>query len=67
LLGHAQQYSDAHTADLLAALNTLEEQHSEWQRVLKHGLHSHQQTLSELDNQTRLFRVFEATVIPGLL
>jgi hypothetical protein len=59
--------SESHAEDLLSALHTLEEQHAEWQRVLKHGLRSHQQTLSELDGQTRLFRVFETTVIPGLL
>jgi hypothetical protein len=48
-------------------LHTLEAQHAEWQRVLRPGLQPHQSKLLELDAKTRLFRVFEATVIPGLL
>lgn len=59
--------SDAHAGELLTALQTLEAQHAEWQRVLNPGLQSHQKKLSDLDAKTRLFRVFEATVIPGLL
>lgn len=55
------------TAELLTALHTLEAQHAEWQRVLRSGLQMHQSKLSELDEKTRLFRVFEATVVPGLL
>lgn len=59
--------SDPQTDELLTALHTLEAQHAEWQRVLRPGLQPHQSKLSELDARTRLFRVFEATVIPGLL
>ncbi|MGQ0715740.1 MAG: helix-turn-helix domain-containing protein [Pseudonocardiales bacterium] len=59
--------SDSQTGELLTALQTLEAQHAEWQRVLNPGLEPHQHKLSELDAKTRLFRVFEATVIPGLL
>ncbi|MGH3871307.1 MAG: helix-turn-helix domain-containing protein [Pseudonocardiaceae bacterium] len=59
--------SDSQTDELLVALQTLEAQHAEWQRVLDPGLEPHQNKLSELDAKTRLFRVFEATVIPGLL
>lgn len=58
---------ESQTDDLLNALHTLETQHAEWQRVLRPGLQSHQTKLSELDAKTRLFRVFEATVVPGLL
>jgi transcriptional regulator with XRE-family HTH domain len=54
-------------AELLAALHTLEVQHAEWQRQLQTGLRNHQSELAEIDQQTRLFRVFEGTVIPGLL
>jgi transcriptional regulator with XRE-family HTH domain len=54
-------------ANLLAALHNLELQHAEWQRVLKAGLKSHQLTLSQLDEKTKLFRGFENTVIPGLI
>jgi len=59
--------SDSQTDELLTALHTLEAQHAEWQRVLRPGLQPHQRKLSELDAKTRLFRVFESTVIPGLL
>ncbi len=59
--------SESQTDELLTALHTLEAQHAEWQRVLHPGLQPHQSKLSELDAKTRLFRVFEATVIPGLL
>ena len=59
--------NESHTDGLLTALHTLEAQHAEWQRVLHPGLQAHQSKLSELDAKTRLFRVFEATVIPGLL
>jgi len=55
------------TAALLAALHNLELQHAEWQRVLKAGMKSHQTTLSQIDQATRLYRGFDNTVIPGLL
>lgn len=53
--------------ELLASLHTLEAQHAEWQRILRPGLTSHQIEIAEIDVNTRLFRIFEATVIPGLL
>jgi transcriptional regulator with XRE-family HTH domain len=59
--------SEPATDGLLTALHTLELQHAEWQRQLRTGLRSHQNTLAELDARTRLFRAFEATVVPGLL
>lgn len=59
--------SESQTGELLTALQTLEAQHAEWQRVLNPGLQPHQSKLAELDAKTRLFRIFEATVIPGLL
>jgi hypothetical protein len=52
---------------LLASLHTLEVQHAEWQRILRTGLKPRQQAHVEWDEKTRLFRAFEATVIPGLL
>jgi transcriptional regulator with XRE-family HTH domain len=52
---------------LLASLHTLEVQHAEWQRQFKTGLSAHQNEIADLDARTKLFRVFEATVIPGLL
>src|SRR5882757_2189483 len=59
--------SEAETEALLASLHTLEVQHAEWQRILRTGLKPHQQELIGWDERTRLFRAFEATVIPGLL
>jgi len=52
---------------LLAALHNLELQHAEWQRLLKAGMKSHQLSLSQQDEKTRLFRGFENTVVPGLV
>lgn len=54
-------------AGLLATLNNLEQQHAEWQRLLKAGMKSHQLSLSQRDEKTQLFRGFENTVIPGLV
>lgn len=59
--------SEAETEALLASLHTLEVQHAEWQRQLRVGLKPHQQEIADLDAQTRLFRAFESTFIPGLL
>ncbi len=55
------------TDNLLASLHTLETQHAEWRRVFRTGFRPRQNELAELDQKTRQFRVFEATVVPGLL
>ena len=52
---------------LLASLHTLEEQHAEWQRLLRRGMRAHQDTVMARDARTRMFRAFEPAVIPGLL
>jgi hypothetical protein len=59
--------SEAETEALLASLHTLEVQHTEWRRILHVGIRPWQNELADLDQQTKLFRVFESTVIPGLL
>jgi transcriptional regulator with XRE-family HTH domain len=59
--------SESQTDSLLASLHTLELQHAEWQRVFRAGFHPRQNELAEQDQKTRFFRVFEATLIPGLL
>jgi transcriptional regulator with XRE-family HTH domain len=59
--------SEGETPALLASLHTLEVQHADWQRLLRGGLRPRQRALAELDQKTRLFRAFEATVVPGLL
>jgi transcriptional regulator with XRE-family HTH domain len=60
-------HGEGDTEALLASLHTLEEQHAEWRRILRTGLRPRQNELAELDQKTRIFRAFEATVIPGLL
>jgi transcriptional regulator with XRE-family HTH domain len=60
-------YAEGEIDALVASLHTLEVQHAEWQRLLRAGLKPHQQKLTGWDHKTRLFRAFEATVIPGLL
>jgi len=59
--------AEKQTASLLAALHTLELQHAEWNRLLKAGMKSHQGSLAQQDEKTKLYRGFENTVIPGLL
>lgn len=59
--------SEGEADALLASLHTLEVQHAEWQRIFRSGLKPRQQELIEWDLKTKLFRVFEATVVPGLL
>ena len=59
--------AEARTEELLLELQVLEERHADWQRVLRPGLRRHQREILELDAKTRLFRVFESTVVPGLL
>lgn len=52
---------------LLASLHTLESQHAEWRRILGGGAGGHQSEIAALDARTRLFRVFEISIVPGLL
>jgi transcriptional regulator with XRE-family HTH domain len=59
--------SEGEAEALLASLHTLEVQHAEWKRQLRTGLKSHQTDIADLDERTRFFHAFEATVIPGLL
>jgi hypothetical protein len=59
--------SEHETEALLATLHTLEVQYAEWQRIFRTGLKPRQQERMEWGQKTRLLRVFEATVIPGLL
>lgn len=59
--------AEQQTASLLAALHTLEIQHAEWSRLLKSGMKSHQGSLAQQDEKTKLYRGFENAVIPGLI
>jgi transcriptional regulator with XRE-family HTH domain len=59
--------ADEQVGSLLAALHTLELQHAEWQRLLKAGMKSHQDSLAQHDDKTKFYRGFDNTVIPGLI
>ncbi|RDG35932.1 helix-turn-helix domain-containing protein [Streptomyces corynorhini] len=59
--------SEDQSETLLTSLHTLDLQYAEWQRQLKTGFASHQNTIAHLDERTRFFRAFEPTVVPGLL
>jgi len=59
--------SDGETESLLASLHTLEVQYAEWQRILRTGMRHHQDQWAAWELRTRVFRVFETQVIPGLL
>lgn len=59
--------AEQQAASLLAALHTLELQHAEWNRLLKSGMKSHQSSLAQRDEKTKLYRGFENTIIPGLV
>ncbi|AXG79889.1 XRE family transcriptional regulator [Streptomyces paludis] len=58
---------EARTEALLTSLHTLDLQYAQWQRQLKAGFASHQNSIARLDARTRFFRAFEPTVVPGLL
>lgn len=62
--------ASAHESELdalLASLHTLELQYAEWRHLMRAGHRRQQEQLLEWEQRTRLFRIFEATVIPGLL
>lgn len=52
---------------LLASLHTLEARHAEWRRVLAGGSRSHQDDIAAANANTTQFRVFEPSLIPGLV
>jgi transcriptional regulator with XRE-family HTH domain len=55
------------TNELLAALRTLESRHAEWRRMFAGGTSGHQNTWGAWEAAARLLRIFELTVVPGLL
>jgi hypothetical protein len=59
--------SENETEALLISLHTFEVQYADWQRIFRIGFRPRQSEIAELDQKTRLFRIFEATVIPGFL
>lgn len=52
---------------VLAELHTLQTRHQEWERVLRGGLASRQNTVARREEETRLFRGYESGIVPGLL
>lgn len=58
---------DSELDSLLTSLHTLELQYAEWRHLMRAGHRPQQEQLLEWEQRTRLFRIFEATVVPGLL
>jgi len=59
--------AEAQIERLLADLHTLETRHAEWQREMRGGLTALQQSVGQRETETRIFRTFQPTLIPGLL
>lgn len=53
--------------DLLATLRNVNEAYLEWKRVLGGGLKSRQQKSVKIEAESRLIRVYQSQIIPGLL
>lgn len=53
--------------DLVATVRSIETQFAEWRRILRSGTRRRQETSGRTYDQTRLFRIWEPAVIPGLL
>ncbi|MBO2456545.1 helix-turn-helix domain-containing protein [Actinomadura violacea] len=59
--------ADDHVPDLIATVRNISSAYREWRREWRAGAHRRQQTFAAQEAETRLFRVFEPVVIPGLL
>ncbi|MCA1219749.1 helix-turn-helix domain-containing protein [Streptomyces sp. 8L] len=57
----------AQADDLIAASRDAEEQYTEWRRRVRTGLRTLQDSYRPLFEQTRLFRIYSGTLVPGLL
>lgn len=53
--------------DLIAAVRSIETQFAEWRRIMRGGSKRRQQASKAVYEQARLFRVYEPSVVPGLL
>lgn len=60
-------HAAAEAPDLIAASRNAESMYTEWRRKMRTGLRQLQESYVELFQQTRIFRVYSARVIPGLL
>ena len=52
--------------DLIAAVRSIETQFAEWRRIVRSGTRRRQQASAAVYERTRLFRIYEPAVIPGL-
>ncbi|WP_020014111.1 helix-turn-helix domain-containing protein [Promicromonospora sukumoe] len=59
--------NEGETKALLADLHTLQTRHREWRRVLRAGLAAEQTVMGRQEQDTRIFRGFQPTIVPGLL
>ena len=59
--------AEDHVPDLIATVRNISSAYMEWRREWRAGAHRRQQTIAAQEAETRLFRVFEPIVIPGLL
>lgn len=53
--------------DLIAAVRSIETQFAEWRRIMRGGTRRRQQASAAVYERAHLFRIYEPTVIPGLL
>ena len=53
--------------DLIAAARGIDAMYTEWRRQMRAGMRHFQDSARPLYEQTRMFRVYETTFIPGLL
>lgn len=53
--------------DLIAAVRSIETQFAEWRRLMRGGTRRRQQASAAVYERSRLFRIYEPAVIPGLL
>ena len=55
------------TEVLLADLHTLQTRYREWRTVMRAGLAAEQGAMGRQEQETRIFRGFQPTIVPGLL
>lgn len=53
--------------DLIAAVRSIETQFAEWRHIVRSGTRRRQQASAAVYERTRLFRIYEPAVVPGLL
>jgi transcriptional regulator with XRE-family HTH domain len=57
----------AELPDLVAAVRSIETQFAEWRRIMRGGTRRRQQASKAVYEKARLFRIYEPSVVPGLL